>query len=127
MVKVIDIDLDRRRISLSLKQASESGHADDAFDPYLYGMAPSYDEAGKYIGPAGFDPETGEWKPGSEDERAEWERQYAEAHTRWEAHKAQIAATAAESAEAEYSSPAVGGGSLADDAALQSLRDELSK
>ena len=36
MVKVIDIDLDRRRISLSLKQASEGGHADDAFDPYLY-------------------------------------------------------------------------------------------
>ena len=28
----------------------------------------------------------------SEEERAEWERQYAEAHTRWEAHKAQIAA-----------------------------------
>lgn len=130
MVKVIDIDLDRRRISLSLKQASEGGHADDTFDPYLYGMAPSYDEAGKYIGPAGFDPETGEWKPGSEDERAEWEKQYAEAHTRWEAHKAQIVAAAAENAEAavagNYSSPAPAAGALADDEALQALREQLN-
>ena len=132
MVKVIDIDLDRRRISLSLKQASEGGHADDAFDPYLYGMAPSYDEAGKYIGPDGFDPETGEWKPGSEDQRTEWEKQYAEAHARWEAHKAQIAeaaaADAAAAAEAgeSYSTPAPAAGALADDEALQALRDKLS-
>ena len=128
MVKVIDIDLDRRRISLSLKQASDS--ADDTFDPYLYGMAPSYDEAGRYIGPSGFDPETGEWKPGSDDERLEWERQYAEAHTRWEAHKAQIAAAQVAEAEAAsasgYSSPAPATGALADDAALQALRDQLN-
>ena len=40
MVKVIDIDLDRRRISLSLKQANE-GMTPRArrFDPTLYGMA----------------------------------------------------------------------------------------
>jgi small subunit ribosomal protein S1 len=93
MVKVIDIDLERRRISLSLKQANESGVSDpsEGFDPYLYGMPASYDEAGKYIGPDGFDPETGEWKPGSEDQRTEWEKQYAEAHARWEAHRAQHA------------------------------------
>ena len=44
MVKVIDIDLDRRRISLSLKQANEGtiGEAvSDQFDPYLYGMPPA--------------------------------------------------------------------------------------
>src|SRR5437588_595386 len=45
MVKIIDIDLERRRISLSLKQANEGVDvgADD-FDPTLYGMAASYDE-----------------------------------------------------------------------------------
>ena len=66
-VKVIDIDLERRRISLSLKQANEgrSGDgADEHFDPTLYGMAAEYDEAGNYIYPEGFDPETNEWLPG---------------------------------------------------------------
>ena len=67
----------------------------EGFDPYLYGMPASYDEAGKYIGPDGFDPETGEWKAGSEDQRTEWEKQYAEAHARWEAHRAQLAEAAA--------------------------------
>jgi small subunit ribosomal protein S1 len=101
MVKVIDIDLERRRVSLSLKQANESGEdLNVGFDPYLYGMPASYDEAGKYIGPDGFDPETGEWKAGSEDQRTEWEQQYAEAHTRWEAHRAQQALEAEQTAAA---------------------------
>src|SRR4029078_2099563 len=41
MVKIIDIDLERRRISLSLKQANETTTASDVeeFDPTLYGMA----------------------------------------------------------------------------------------
>src|SRR5699024_623669 len=39
-VKIIDIDLDRRRISLSLKQANEAVSPDQVdFDPTLYGMA----------------------------------------------------------------------------------------
>ena len=40
MVKIIDIDLERRRISLSLKQANETATAADVeeFDPTLYGM-----------------------------------------------------------------------------------------
>ena len=49
-VKVIDIDLERRRISLSLKQANEGAHRrgdDERFDPTLYGMSASYDEAGQ--------------------------------------------------------------------------------
>ena len=50
-VKVIDIDLERRRISLSLKQANEGvtpAEGDDsAFDPTLYGMSASYDDAGR--------------------------------------------------------------------------------
>ena len=55
MVKVIDIDLERRRISLSLKQADED--YTEEFDPSKYGMADSYDEQGNYIFPEGFDAE----------------------------------------------------------------------
>ena len=49
MVKIIDIDLERRRISLSLKQANETATAADVeeFDPTLYGMAATYDDAGQ--------------------------------------------------------------------------------
>ena len=48
-VKVIDIDLERRRISLSLKQANEGVDPNATeFDPALYGMAAEYDEAGNY-------------------------------------------------------------------------------
>ncbi len=141
-VKVIDIDLERRRISLSLKQANENttGAGSEEFDPYLYGMAPSYDEAGAYIGPEGFDPETGEWKVGFEDQRSEWEAQYAEAHARWEQHMKQVeeAKTADQNAALEtgegvgsYSSAAPaaaeeGAGTLATDEALQALREKLT-
>ncbi|MDO9485336.1 MAG: 30S ribosomal protein S1 [Actinomycetota bacterium] len=137
-VKVIDIDLERRRISLSLKQANDSGDAQahEEFDPYLYGMAPAFDEAGNYVGPAGFDPETGEWKVGFEDERTQWEREYAEAHARWEAHRKQVneaqvadQAAALESGEniSAYSSESSESeGSLATDEALQALRDKLA-
>src|ERR1700716_934955 len=74
-VKIIDIDLDRRRISLSLKQANEgaaSETAGDEFEPTLYGMPASYDEQGNYEYPEGFDPETGEWLPGYETQREKW-------------------------------------------------------
>src|SRR6187397_2724124 len=53
-VKIIDIDLDRRRISLSLKQANEGtiGEAvGDDFDPTLYGMPATYDDQGNYVYP----------------------------------------------------------------------------
>ena len=138
-VKVIDIDLDRRRISLSLKQASEgvTGADDEHFDPALYGMAATYDEAGNYVYPDGFDPESGDWLPGHEAAQATWEKEYAEAHARWEAHRAQVAearkadaAAAVESGEAPstYSSdaPEVAEGTLASDEALQALRDKLT-
>ena len=135
MVKVIDIDLERRRVSLSLKQANEGVDvAADEFDASLYGMADSYDEQGNYIYPEGFDPETNEWKPGYEEQQAAWEQQYAEAQARWEAHKRQVA----EAAEAErqaattagtgYASTSTGPveGSLASDEALQALREKLT-
>ncbi|HEV3171339.1 MAG TPA: 30S ribosomal protein S1 [Actinocrinis sp.] len=144
-VKVIDIDLDRRRISLSLKQANEGLTGDssvDQFDPTLYGMAASYDAEGNYQYPDGFDPESGEWLEGYESQREEWEHQYAEAQTRFEQHQKQIAearkadaeAAAGSGAEAapgvtpsSYSSaPAENTGALASDEALAALREKLA-
>ena len=89
-VKIIDIDLERRRISLSLKQANEGHEVEiEAFDPTQYGMPARYDAQGNFIYPEGFDSDTQEWRPGYESQREEWERQYAEAQSRFMAHKKQ--------------------------------------
>jgi small subunit ribosomal protein S1 len=138
-VKVIDIDLERRRISLSLKQANEGVDPEGTeFDPALYGMAAEYDEQGNYKYPEGFDPESNEWLEGYETQRAAWEQQYADAQARWEAHKKQVAAAMAEdsaavagpgeSAQTSYSSeaPAAEHGTLASDEALAALREKLT-
>ena len=140
-VKVIDIDLERRRISLSLKQANEEVDPEGTdFNPALYGMAADYDNAGNYKYPEGFDPATNEWKAGFEEARAKWEKEYAEAHARWEEHKRQVAAAneaaaklpdapaaapAAASASASYSSESSEAGTLAADESLAALRDKL--
>ncbi len=139
MVKIIDIDLERRRISLSLKQANiTEAAASDDFDPTLYGMTSSYDAEGNYVYPDGFDPETGEWQDGFESARATWEKQYAEALERWEAHKKQIVDAEKANAEASESTNYSSGstsdstedapveGSLASDEALQALREKLT-
>jgi small subunit ribosomal protein S1 len=138
MVKIIDIDLERRRISLSLKQANETATAADVeeFDPTLYGMAATYDEQGNYVYPEGFDPETGEWLDGYDKQREEWERQYAEAHARWEAHKKQIedaksadvevGEASSYSSQAQPKNDAPAEGALASDEALQALREKLT-
>ncbi|HEY6296265.1 MAG TPA: S1 RNA-binding domain-containing protein, partial [Streptosporangiaceae bacterium] len=118
-VKIIDIDLDRRRISLSLKQANEGtiGEAvGDDFDPTLYGMPASYDEQGNYEYPDGFDPETGEWLPGYEKQREEWEHQYAEARARFEAHRRQVE----ESRKADEDEAATGESDHSDEAGAAS-------
>jgi small subunit ribosomal protein S1 len=141
-VKIIDIDLDRRRISLSLKQANEGtiGEAvGDDFDPTLYGMPATYDEQGEYVYPEGFDSATGEWLEGFDTQREEWERQYAQARSRFEAHRRQIeesrkseaesAAEAGVSDLTEHSSVSDDSavtGALASDEALAALRDKLS-
>ena len=106
MVKVIDIDLDRRRISLSLKQANEGMTVDTEFDPTRYGMAAEYDDQGNYIYPEGFDVDTGEWKEGFESQREAWEKEYAEAHTRYEQHIGQIRKAAEADAEVVEGGPA---------------------
>jgi small subunit ribosomal protein S1 len=91
IVKILGIDLDRRRISLSIKQANAAwAEGEEHFDPSLYGMSMSYDDAGNYVYPDGFDPATGEWLPGFEEQRAAWERQYAEARDRWAALGRQV-------------------------------------
>ncbi|GLZ52116.1 30S ribosomal protein S1 [Actinomycetospora sp. NBRC 106378] len=156
MVKVIDIDLDRRRISLSLKQANEGMTPETEFDPALYGMGAEYDDAGNYIYPEGFDPDSGEWREGFESQREEWERQYQAAYARYQQHIAQLQRTAEQEAEAAEAAPAnyssggpsddadesaeprddddpgqgppsqSGAGSLASDAQLAALREKLS-
>ena len=139
-VKVIDIDLERRRISLSLKQANEGVDVNsEDFDPSLYGMQAEYDEAGNYKYPEGFDPETNEWMEGYEAQRAAWEAEYAAAQARFEEHKKQVAAAAeldkeaaiaaGEAEQTSYSSAAGEDetqGTLASDEALAALRDKLS-
>ena len=138
-VKVIDIDLERRRISLSLKQALEEVDPEGKdFNPALYGMYAEYDEKGNYKYPEGFDPATSEWQPGHEEARAKWEKEYSEANARWEEHKKQVAvanklaaslpdvpapsAAASEQASASEESA----GTLSDDASLSALRDKLA-
>jgi small subunit ribosomal protein S1 len=101
-VKIIDIDLERRRISLSLKQANEGHEVEiEAFDPTQYGMAARYDAEGNFIYPEGFDADTQEWKPGFDTQRIEWEAQYALAQERFLAHKKQKAEAKAADAAAE--------------------------
>src|SRR5881409_449895 len=146
MVKVIDIDLERRRISLSLKQANEGFvEGEEHFDPTLYGMSATYDQEGNYIYPEGFDSVTGEWLDGYDKQREEWERQYAEARQRWEAHTKQVQTARAADAVAEpaptsgapagASAPPAAkatakaaeepSGTLATDEALAALREKL--
>ena len=148
-VKIIDIDLERRRISLSIKQANEGvDPAGEDFDPALYGMTAEYDEAGNYKYPEGFDPETQEWREGFEEQREAWEADYAKAHERWEAHKAFVAKQDAQAIEAETEAPAQRkraraedsgttsyssheeveseGGTLASDERLAALREKLT-
>jgi len=48
-VKIIDIDLERRRISLSIKQAAEGGVVAPEYQDQFGDHA--YDEQGNYIGP----------------------------------------------------------------------------
>ena len=57
-VKIIDIDLQRRRISLSIKQAAEGGEVAAEYREVFGEHA--YDEQGNYVGPsfADFEPES---------------------------------------------------------------------
>jgi small subunit ribosomal protein S1 len=135
LVKVIDIDLERRRISLSLKQANEGALTEESFDPAQYGMEAQYDDKGNYIYPDGFDPDTQEWLPGYEGQREAWEKRYAAARERFDAHRKQLAdaqradaeaATDAGEASSYSTQPADNNGTLATDEALAALREKLA-
>ncbi|MFC7430339.1 MULTISPECIES: 30S ribosomal protein S1 [unclassified Agrococcus] len=135
-VKIIDIDLERRRISLSLKQANFDVDPEATeFDPALYGMLAEYDDQGNYKFPEGFDAETNEWREGFDAQREAWEAEYAAAQARWESHKEQVKnareveaadVAAGASTGSSYSSESNGGGTLADDEALAALREKLT-
>lgn len=138
-VKIIDIDLERRRISLSIKQANEGVDPEGTeFDPALYGMPTEYDAKGNYAYPEGFNVETGEWLDGYDDQRKVWEQQYADAQARWVAHKAQVAHMASiviepveHSASEVEESPSQNeapeqSGTLSEDEGLAALRDKLT-
>jgi small subunit ribosomal protein S1 len=79
-VKIIDIDLQRRRISLSIKQAAEGGEVaaeyQEAFGEH------AYDEEGNYIGAPGF--EASEFTPETEAQAA-WAEYAAEGERQGEA------------------------------------------
>src|SRR4051794_14392456 len=68
-VKIIDLDLQRRRISLSIKQAAEGGEVAEEYREHFGEHA--YDEQGNYIG--------GETDPAIEQAWAEYYEQYPEA------------------------------------------------
>src|SRR6185437_5227718 len=64
-VKIIDIDLQRRRISLSIKQAAEGGEVSEEYREAFGEHA--YDEQGNYIG---YDYAEGEFTPETEAQAA---------------------------------------------------------
>jgi len=67
-VKIIDIDLQRRRISLSIKQAAEGGEVAAEYREHF--GEHTYDEEGNYIGyTADFEPET--------EAQAAWAEEFA--------------------------------------------------
>jgi small subunit ribosomal protein S1 len=73
-VKIIDIDLQRRRISLSIKQAAEGGEVSEEYREAFGEHA--YDEQGNYIG--GYDYGGSEFTPETEAQAA-W-AEYATGH-----------------------------------------------
>src|SRR5207244_11920696 len=71
--KIIDADLQRRRISLSIKQAAEGALVAEEYHEHFGEHA--YDEQGNYIGPevaAGFEPETEAQKAWAEEYAAQY-------------------------------------------------------
>jgi small subunit ribosomal protein S1 len=86
-VKIIDLDLARRRISLSIKQAAEGGMVSaeyqEAFGQHMY------DEEGNYIGPS--------YEELTDEEKAAWE-EYYQANPSEETYKADAEAVAEDGA-----------------------------
>ncbi|MGD9798277.1 MAG: 30S ribosomal protein S1 [Acidimicrobiia bacterium] len=106
-VKIIDLDLQRRRISLSIKQAAEGGEVAAEYQQHFGEHA--YDEAGNYVGGSTPDGEMSD----AEKAWAEYYEQYPEA-----AAEAQAAAAAEAAGE---------GAPAGDDAALDTVAGETAE
>jgi small subunit ribosomal protein S1 len=113
-VKIIDLDLQRRRISLSIKQAAEGGVVAAEYQAHFGEHA--YDEEGNYIGPA-VDPEAEkawadyygtEGVDGAVSEAVVADPADAGAEPVSEAVEAEVAAAEVEVAQAEVAEPAAG-------------------
>lgn len=87
-VKIIDIDLQRRRISLSIKQAAEGGVVAQEYQEHFGEHA--FDDEGNYIGPTEVDPAT----------EAAWAEYYEELEGGAPAAEGEAAAPEAPAAEA---------------------------
>ncbi len=119
-VKIIDLDLQRRRISLSIKQAAEGGEVAAEYQQHFGEHA--YDDAGNYVGSTTPDGEMSD----AEKAWAEYYEQYPEA-----AAEAQAAAAAgaggdeggAPAAEAEVAEPDTGASLEAEAAAEETISD----
>ena len=146
MVKIIDIDLERRRISLSLKQANEGvdAHADD-FDPTLYGMSASLRRPGQLPVPGGLRPRdrrvaakatTSSGRPGSSStprptlagRRTRSRSKRPRMRTRRPPVRGNSTSYSSSTSRPRRPRPAAAApeGSLASDEALQALRDKLT-
>ncbi|HEX6166829.1 MAG TPA: S1 RNA-binding domain-containing protein, partial [Acidimicrobiales bacterium] len=89
-VKIIDLDLQRRRISLSIKQAAEGGIVAAEYQEHFGEHA--YDDQGNYIGP------TVEHSPEADEAWAEYYAESGEGAERGEPAAASEAAAAPEAA-----------------------------
>jgi len=148
-VKVIDIDLDRRRISLSLKQANEGLTGDATVDSSTRrstAWPPRTTPRATTSTPRASTRRPASGSTGYDAQREVWESQYAEAQARFEQHQKQISEARKADAEAaaagggggapapegaapsSYSSsaPAESTGALASDEALAALREKLA-
>ena len=139
LVKVIDIDLERRRISLSLKQANEGVVGDEEqFDPPRTAWPRPTTTRATTSTPRASTRRPASGARATTSQREAWEKQYAEAQDRFEAHRKQIADAKEADAEAApvAATPATTlpapptrrqpGGTLASDEALAALRAKLA-
>ncbi|HXZ83449.1 MAG TPA: 30S ribosomal protein S1 [Acidimicrobiales bacterium] len=116
-VKIIDIDLQRRRISLSIKQAAEGGEVAEEYREAFGEHA--YDAEGNYIGtfeytPTPFTPET--------EAQAAWAEEFA-ADAAAEEFAADVAAHAEAEEESEATDQVEAGGNEAEPAAASARED----
>ncbi|HEV2766896.1 MAG TPA: 30S ribosomal protein S1 [Acidimicrobiales bacterium] len=98
-VKIIDLDLQRRRISLSIKQAAEGGVVAAEYQQHFGEHA--YDEAGNYVGPTE--------NVSAEEAWAEYYAEYGDAATAEGAGEAAAAAGGEAPGEAPAEAPAATG------------------